>query len=313
MTSVGFVGLGAMGAPMARRLLEAGHELTVWNRTVSRCEPLAAGGARVGGSPAEAARASDLVITMVGDPHGLRAVTQGPEGVLAGLHAGSVLVDMSTVGPAAVRELARGVPAGAGLLDAPVLGSIPEAIAGSLRIFVGGDSALVRRVEPVLRVLGDPLHAGPLGSGAAAKLVANSTLFAVLGALGEAIVLGEGLGLSREAVFEVLNATPLQAQAERRRSAIEAGELPAEIHAAAGSQGRAPRPRRRGSKRVSTSGSPRRRGPGWPTPTREAGASTTTAPYSAPCSGRGRSFERSPSGAGRSALHGCCHDLAGQC
>src|SRR3712207_7226082 len=98
--------------------------------------------------------------------------------------------------------------------SAPVLGSVSEAAGGSLRIFVGADEATFARVEPVLRVLGEPLRVGPPGSGAAAKLVANSTLFAVLCALGEAVAVGDALGLSRGAIFDVLAATPLAAQAE---------------------------------------------------------------------------------------------------
>jgi 3-hydroxyisobutyrate dehydrogenase-like beta-hydroxyacid dehydrogenase len=206
---------------MAQRLVDAGHEVTVWNRTASRAEPLVAAGAQLAPAPADASRAGEIVITMVSDATALRGVTDGPAGAIAGLRRGSVLVDISTVGPDAVHALAGRVPADAGLLDAPVLGSLPEAREGTLRIFVGGDEALFRQAEPVLAVLGEPLYLGPLGSGAAAKLVANSTLFAVLCALGEAIAIGEGLGLSRDAVFDVLAATPLAAQAERRRTAVQ--------------------------------------------------------------------------------------------
>ena len=226
MSSIGFIGLGTMGTRMAKRLLDSGHALTVWNRTRSRAEPLAEAGASVAATPAEAARAGEFVITMVTDPAALRAVAEGDTGVLAGLRPGSVLIDMSTVGPAAVRELEPRIPAGTGFVDAPVLGSISEAEAGTLRIFVGGEEELFLRVRPVLEVLGDPLHVGGLGTGAAAKLIANSTLFAVIAALGEAIALGETLGLSRDKVFEVLAATPLAAQAERRRSALEQDSYP---------------------------------------------------------------------------------------
>jgi len=133
---------------------------------------------------------------------------------------------MSTVGPRAVLELAQRVPAEVELADAPVLGSVAEAEAGSLRIFVGGDDELFRRIRPVLAALGEPMHVGELGSGAAAKLVANSTLFAVICALGEAVALGEELGLSRDRIFDALAATPLASQAERRRHAIESGSYP---------------------------------------------------------------------------------------
>jgi 3-hydroxyisobutyrate dehydrogenase/2-hydroxy-3-oxopropionate reductase len=223
VTSIAFIGLGAMGSRMARRLLNAGHDVSVWNRTAERAEPLRTAGAEVADSPADAARGADFAITMVRDAEALWEVT---EGLLAGLQPGSVHIEMSTVGPAAIHELAQRMPEGIGLVDAPVLGSISEAEEGSLRIFVGGDAPLFECVQPVLRVLGDPLHVGELGSGAVAKLVANSTLFAVICALGEAIALGDGLGLSRQATFDVLAATPLAAQAERRRDAIESRRYP---------------------------------------------------------------------------------------
>jgi 3-hydroxyisobutyrate dehydrogenase/2-hydroxy-3-oxopropionate reductase len=226
MTSIGVIGLGEMGARMAQRLVAGTYDVTVWNRTASRAEPLAAAGARVATTPAEAAQAGEIVITMVRDVDALREVTEGSVGALAGLQPGSVLIEMSTVGPRAVRELAQRVPAEVELADAPVLGSVTEAEAGSLRIFVGGDDDLFRRIRPVLAALGEPMHLGELGSGAAAKLVANSTLFAVICALGEAVALGEELGLSRDRIFAVLAATPLAAQAERRRQAIESGSYP---------------------------------------------------------------------------------------
>jgi 3-hydroxyisobutyrate dehydrogenase-like beta-hydroxyacid dehydrogenase len=222
MTVVGVIGLGAMGTPIALRMLESGHSVAVWNRTAARADPLKAAGAEVAASPAEVAAAADLVITMVTDAAALRAVTEGADGALAGFRHGSILVDMSTVGPRTARELGARVT----MLDAPVLGSVAEARSGSLQIFAGGDEAVFERAAPVLAALGEPRLVGPLGSGAAAKLVANATLFGVLGVLGEAIALGDSLGLSRERVFEVLATTPLAAQAERRRPAIEDGDHP---------------------------------------------------------------------------------------
>jgi 3-hydroxyisobutyrate dehydrogenase-like beta-hydroxyacid dehydrogenase len=227
MTVVAFVGLGRMGSRMARRLLDAGHDLVVWNRTPEKMESLVAAGAKPAQSPAEAARWADAAITMVSDPAALRAVTQGPQGIAAGIGAGSTLIEMSTVGPSAIAWLRSAMPQAAGLLDAPVLGSLAEAESGSLNVFVGGSDEVVARWTPLLSVLGSPLHVGPLGSGAAAKLVANSTLLGVLGVLGEALALAEALGLPRETTFDVLAKTPLAAQAERRRPAIEAGEFPA--------------------------------------------------------------------------------------
>jgi 3-hydroxyisobutyrate dehydrogenase-like beta-hydroxyacid dehydrogenase len=213
-----------MGSRIARRLLDAGLELVVWNRTAEKTAPLVELGAIAAATPAEAAERAEVVITMVADPAALAEVTEGPEGVAAA--AGGTMIEMSTVGPAAVARLASALPEGAGLLDAPVLGSRAEAEAGSLRIFVGGPEPLVERWTPLLSVLGSPMHVGPLGAGAAAKLVANTTLVGTIGVLGEALALADGLGLSREKAFEVLASTPLAAQAERRREALEADEYP---------------------------------------------------------------------------------------
>jgi 3-hydroxyisobutyrate dehydrogenase-like beta-hydroxyacid dehydrogenase len=225
MARVAVVGLGAMGSRIARRFLEAGHELTVWNRDAARAEPLVAAGASAAQTPAEAARKAEAVVTMVADPEALAAVTEGPEGVAAGLVRGSVLVQMSTVGPRSLERLAAIVPEPS-LLDAPVLGSIGEVEAGSLRVFAGGQAELVERWTPLLETLGTVLRVGPVGAGTAAKLVANSTLVGVAGLLGEALALGTALGLPAEVAFDVLEATPLGEQAKRRRPAFESGEYP---------------------------------------------------------------------------------------
>lgn len=211
---------------MARRLLDAGHDLVVWNRTREKMAPLIDAGAVPAENPAEAARRSDAVITMVSDPDALRAVTEGPEGIAAGAGTSVTVIEMSTVGPDAIAWLASALPTGTGVLDAPVLGSLAEVESGSLKIFVGGPTPLVERWTPLLSTLGSPIHVGSLGFGAAAKLVANLTLLGILGLLGEVLALAQGLGLSRETAFEVLAATPLAAQAERRRPSIESGEYP---------------------------------------------------------------------------------------
>jgi len=163
---------------------------------------------------------------VVSDQMALQAVTRGSAGVVAGIDPATTVSEMSTVGPVAVAELASALPAGTGILDAPVLGSISEAEAGTLTIFVGGPSALVERWTPLLSALGSPMHVGSLGSGAASKLVANLTLFGTLGVLGETVALAEGLGLSRDTIFDVLATTPLARQAERRRTGIETGSFP---------------------------------------------------------------------------------------
>jgi len=221
VAKVAVVGLGGMGSRIARRLLDAGHELTVWNRTREKAEALEA---PVTASPAEAASRADVVITMVADPPALAAVTEGPEGVAAGADEATTLIEMSTVGPAAVERLARVIPGP--LLDAPVLGSLNEAESGKLSIFVGGDENVFAHHRDLLETLGTPIYIGLSGSGAAAKLVANSTLITVIGALGEALALADALGLSREKAFEVLGTTALASQAERRRPSLESGEFP---------------------------------------------------------------------------------------
>jgi 3-hydroxyisobutyrate dehydrogenase-like beta-hydroxyacid dehydrogenase len=224
---VAFVGLGAMGSRMAGRLLGAGHDVLVWNRTAGSATALVELGAELAASPADAAGRAEATLIMVADPAALRAVTEGPEGVAAGARPSSTVIQMSTVGLPAVERLASALPEGTALLDAPVLGSLVEAESGSLRIFVGGPSELAERWRPLLSALGSPVHVGPLGAGTAAKLVVNSTLFGALGVLGEALALADGLGLSREAAYEVLAASPVAAQAERRRAQIESGDYPA--------------------------------------------------------------------------------------
>jgi 3-hydroxyisobutyrate dehydrogenase-like beta-hydroxyacid dehydrogenase len=226
VATVAFAGLGAMGSRMAERLLDAGHELVVWNRTEAKTRPLAERGAAVAASPAEAAGRAEVVLSMVADPAALRAVTEGPAGIAAGVADSATVIEMSTVGPEAVSRLASVLPTGVGLLDAPVLGTLPEAESGTLRIFIGGPGPLVERWMPLLSTLGRPAHLGPLGAGAAGKLVANTTLLGVLGVLGEAVALGRGLGLPDEATFGVLAGTPVAAQAERRRPVLEGGEYP---------------------------------------------------------------------------------------
>ena len=221
MAKVAVVGLGGMGSRIARRLIDAGHDVTVWNRTAAKAQPL---GVPIAESPAEAASRAEVVITMVADPPALQAVTEGLDGVAAGADEETTLIEMSTVGPAAIRRLASVLSAD--LLDAPVLGSLAEAENGTLSIFVGGRRDDFERHRDLLSVLGKPLYVGPSGSGAAAKLVANSTLITVIGALGEALALAEALGLSREVAFEILGTTALAAQAERRRPALESGEFP---------------------------------------------------------------------------------------
>jgi 3-hydroxyisobutyrate dehydrogenase-like beta-hydroxyacid dehydrogenase len=224
MTAVAWIGLGAMGSRMEARLRDTGHELVVWNRTREKATEL---GVVIAGSPREAAERADFVFTMLADPEALRAVSEGDDGVLAGLREESVLIEMSTVGPQAIARLSERMPSRASLLDVPVLGSLPQAESGTLKLFAGGDDAAFERAAPLLETLGEPLRTGPLGSGAAAKLVANATLVGVITLLGETLALADSLGLPRETAWEVLAVTPLAEQAERRRAIVESGEYPA--------------------------------------------------------------------------------------
>jgi 3-hydroxyisobutyrate dehydrogenase/2-hydroxy-3-oxopropionate reductase len=211
---------------MARRLLDAGHALVVWNRTPDKAAELVAAGAELSAGPADAARRADVVITMVADADALRAVVEGGDGISAALDPKTTLIDMSTVGPDAVAWLEQALPEGARLLSAPVLGSLPEAEAGTFTIFAGGPAELVEEHTPLLETFGTVLHVGPFAAGQAAKLVANTTLFEAVNVLGEALALADRLGLEREAAYDVIAATPLAGQAERRRAAIESGEFP---------------------------------------------------------------------------------------
>jgi 3-hydroxyisobutyrate dehydrogenase-like beta-hydroxyacid dehydrogenase len=226
MTDIAVLGMGAMGSRMARRLLDAGHRVAVWNRTPDRMEPLVEAGATAVATPAGAARSYEVIITMLANDAALRDVTEGPDGVAGAASDKTTVIQMSTVGPAAVARLASKLPAETHLLDAPVLGSLSEVEAGSLRIFVGGADDDVARWSALLSTLGQPMHVGPVGSGAAAKLVANSTLVGVIGVFGEALALAEGVGLPRHVALDVLATTALGTQVERRRASIESGEYP---------------------------------------------------------------------------------------
>jgi 3-hydroxyisobutyrate dehydrogenase-like beta-hydroxyacid dehydrogenase len=226
MTNIAFCGLGMMGAPMASRLLDGGHDLAVWNRTHDKTEPLVARGARSSATPADAAGGADVAITMLTGPDALEAVLFGSAGLVTGLDRGSMLIDMSTVGPAAVRGVAERLPEGIALLDAPVLGSIPQAESGELKVFAGGTAEELKRARPLLELLGEVRHVGPSGAGAAMKLVVNSTLGAVMTALGEALSLGDALGLKEGQVLDVLAESPVGVAVGRKRRLIESGSYP---------------------------------------------------------------------------------------
>jgi 3-hydroxyisobutyrate dehydrogenase-like beta-hydroxyacid dehydrogenase len=223
---VAVVGLGSMGSRIAGRLLDTHYDVLVWNRSRAKTATLVERGAVAAATPADAAARADVLITMVADPKALREVTHGATGIAAGATPSLTVIDMSTVGIAAIADLADALPEHTALLDAPVLGSIGEAETGSLTIFVGGPHDAVERSTTLLSALGSPIHVGPLGSGQAAKLVANASLFGTIALVGEAVALARGLGLPADAAYDVLAATPLAAQARRRRAAIEDASYP---------------------------------------------------------------------------------------
>jgi 3-hydroxyisobutyrate dehydrogenase-like beta-hydroxyacid dehydrogenase len=225
MAKIGFLGLGEMGTPMAGRLLRAGHELVVWNRSVERTAPLAREGAAVASAPAKVAAGREFVITMLATPEALEQVVFGAEGLAPALSAGQVLIDMSTVGPNEVRTAAARLPKGVSLDDAPVRGSVPQATSGRLDIFVGATDENYERVRPILETLGSVRHTGGPGSGAAMKLVANLALGAAIVTLGEALSLGESLELQRNILLDVLADSPIGPIVKAKRGNIESGQF----------------------------------------------------------------------------------------
>lgn len=211
MPAIAFLGLGHMGTPMAHRLVAAGHEVTVWNRTIERTAPLVGAGARAAPTPAGAVTGAEVVITMLADPAAVQSVLFGQSGAMPALARGACLVDMSTIGPDAVLGVGARMPAGTCLVDAPVNGGPAHAARGELRILAGGSPDDLARVEPVLTELGTVLRCGGLGAGAAAKLVSNTCSVAGMALLGEAVTLARSLGLSGELMLQVLSTGALGA------------------------------------------------------------------------------------------------------
>ncbi|MCI0344792.1 MAG: NAD(P)-dependent oxidoreductase [Chloroflexi bacterium] len=209
MTRVAIVGTGRMGSAMARALASAGRDVILQNRTRERAEALAAElGARVVATPAEAAAAADVTITMLADDEAVRAAFVGSNGLVEGARRGTVLVDTSTVRPETIRSFEAAVRAtGAGLLDAPVSGSTVLAQNGQLTLMVGGMSDDLERARPALAAISKTIfHVGPLGSGAAMKLAVNTVIYGLNGALAEGLVLAEAAGIDRSQAYDVIAA-----------------------------------------------------------------------------------------------------------
>ncbi len=226
MSKIAFLGLGQMGTPMSTRLLDAGHDLVVWNRTPGRAAPLVERGAGLASSPLEAAAGVEFAVTMLATPEAVEEVLFGTEGLVHGLGPGQTLIEMSTIGPTAVHSIASRMPAGVAMVDAEVRGSVPEAMDGRLHVFVGATDGDFERVRPIVESLGDVRHVGGLGAGAAMKLVVNSTLGAAIVALGEALALGDSLGLQRRTVLDVLEDSPIGPIVRAKRLSVESAQYP---------------------------------------------------------------------------------------
>jgi 3-hydroxyisobutyrate dehydrogenase-like beta-hydroxyacid dehydrogenase len=220
VSTIAVLGLGAMGSAMAARLLNAGHDLTVWNRTPGRDEGLVSGGARRGETPADAVHDAEVVVTMLTDPPALEAVLFGPDGAAAAIPETATLIDMSTVGPTAIASVVERLGPVA-VLDAPVLGSVPSVESGKLVILAGGDRAVFDRHAELLSILGTPIYLGPSGSGAWLKLVNNAASTATLVALGELLALTDRAGLGIDSVLQGLEAGPLASLIERWRPRLK--------------------------------------------------------------------------------------------
>ncbi|MDX3247573.1 NAD(P)-dependent oxidoreductase [Streptomyces sp. ME18-1-4] len=204
---VGFIGLGSQGAPMARRIIAAGHETTLWARRPATLLPFSGSGAKTAASPAELATVSDLVCLCVVDDADVEQVVTGPDGVLAGLRMGGVIAIHSTVHPDTCRRLeASARTCGALLVDAPVSGGGRAAEQGSLVVMAGGDPQVFAYCRPVFTTYGDPVvHLGPTGSGQLAKILNNLLFTAHLGLAADVLGLGTTLGLDRAALSRVLS------------------------------------------------------------------------------------------------------------
>jgi 3-hydroxyisobutyrate dehydrogenase/2-hydroxy-3-oxopropionate reductase len=207
---VAVIGAGRMGAAMVGRLVAAGHAVTVYNRTAARAEGL---GAAVAPTAAQAVAGADVVIVSLADDDAVRAAYGGDDGIVAGLGAGAVVCDTSTIAPATVRELAQAVQSrGASLLDTPVSGSVALVQRGELTVLVGGAADALEQARPALGSFGSRIvHMGGQGTGATMKLVVNSVVHALNQAVAEALVLAEKAGVDRAAAYDVFTSSAVAA------------------------------------------------------------------------------------------------------
>lgn len=212
MAEIAFLGLGAMGSRMAVNLVKAGHRVTVWNRSRGATEPLAAKGAKIASSPRAAASEAEFVIAMLRDDEASRQVwLDDKDGALAGMRAGALAIESSTVTPGWSRALGQQASSGGlSYLEAPVAGTLPQAEAAQLIYLVGGDAAQLDRATPILRLMGSAIHhTGPVGSAALTKLTVNALLALQVAGLAELIPLLKRAGADVKHVLDVVAQTPV--------------------------------------------------------------------------------------------------------
>lgn len=219
--ALGFVGLGHMGGNMAARFLAAGYTVYGHSRDRVNAQYLVQQGLRWRDTPHAVAEAADVVFTSVPDDEVLETVASGPHGILAGLEATKLWIDVSTVSPAASRALAERVRTrGAAMLDAPVSGSVPQVRDGALTIMVGGDEGAYARVAPILTELGTPTHVGENGQGLVLKLAINISLAVQMLAFAEGLVLADRAGIDRALAVEVMTRSPIGSPMLKARAAM---------------------------------------------------------------------------------------------
>jgi 3-hydroxyisobutyrate dehydrogenase len=218
MKNISILGMGAMGSRMAASLLKAGYEVTVWNRTAARAQPLQALGATLAATPREAASGADAVISMLRDDEASRSAwLDAQHGALAGMAAGSIAIESSTLTPAWVRALAQAAQSrGVEFLDAPVAGSRPQAEAGQLIYLVGGKTDTLERAQALLKSMGGAVHhAGEVGSGAVVKLMVNALFGIQVAAMAELLGWAQRSGLDASKALVIMGSTPVASPAAK--------------------------------------------------------------------------------------------------
>src|SRR6266704_4594754 len=219
--NIGFIGMGHMGSHMVRRLLDAGYQVTVYDRTEEKAQEVGQRGAQVAQTPKDLAANCQVVMACVTNDEAQQDVMFGPEGALAGVHGGSVIIDLSTVSPDASRRLyqaakQKGVP----MIDAAVSGSVPQVEQGSLVIFVGGEHKTFEQCTPILDILGkNSFYMGASSMGTTMKLVVNTLLGLGMQALAEAIALGEKAGIEQDLLLDVLGQTAVLTAGQKSKLA----------------------------------------------------------------------------------------------